>query len=247
MEKQWVDFNCDVGEGIGNEAQLFLYISSCNIACGGHVGDEISMIETIKMAMHHEVKVGAHPSYPDKENFGRKVMPISADKLRESLLGQLTTFQRVATRLGAVVFHIKPHGALYNQMASDSDLAILFLEVIKESGLPRRIYAQYGSQIASLAEKNGVEVLYEAFADRNYLDDGSLVPRSNTDALISEPSQVLKHVLTMIKEGEVIALSQNRIKIKADTICIHGDTPTALEILQYLSSELPKYHIALRK
>ena len=247
MEKNLVDFNCDVGEGVNNEALLFPFISSCNVACGGHVGNEASMNETIQRAISHNVKVGAHPSYPDTKNFGRKVMDISASELRNSIREQLTTFQKISTKLGATVFHIKPHGALYNQMAKDADLAYLFLEVIKESGLPQRIYASFGSEIARLAEKRGVDVLYEAFADRNYLDDGSLVPRKLEDALISEPSQVLKHVLTMVKNGEVITLSGKRIKIKADTICVHGDTPTALEILQYLSSELPKQHIALRK
>ena len=247
MEKYLVDFNCDVGEGVDNEAQLFPFISSCNVACGGHFGDEASMVETIQRAMAHNVKIGAHPSYPDTKNFGRKVMDISASELRNSILEQLTAFQKVATKLGASVFHVKPHGALYNQMAKDANLAYLFLEVIKESGLPQRIYASFGSKIARLAEKSGVDVLYEAFADRNYQEDGSLVPRNFKDALISEPSQVLKHVLAMIKKGEVITLSRKRVRIKADTICVHGDTPTAFEILQYLSSELPKQHIALRK
>lgn len=242
-----VDFNCDVGEGVGNEAQLFPFISSCNIACGGHAGDESTMDSIIKLAMTHHIKIGAHPSYPDKANFGRKVLDISPSDLKRSLKAQLATFAKIVNELGANVNHIKPHGALYNQIAKDEELAKLFLEVVQESGLPQRIYALPNSKVALLAKRYGIEVFYEAFADRNYNDDGSLVSRTRINALISAPSDVLQHILPMIQKGEVVTLSKKHLKIRADTICVHGDTPTALEILQYLSVELPKHHILLNK
>ncbi len=247
MMKWDIDINCDVGEGVGNEKELFPLISSCNIACGGHTGNVESISEVIQLAKEYNVKIGAHPSYPDKSNFGRKVMDISDGALKESLIEQLSAFKKVAEELEVSVFHIKPHGALYNQIAKDRHLAQLFIEVVKESGLPQRIYTPFGSKMESMADEHNVEVRYEAFADRNYNKDGSLVSRSDANALISEPEKVLEHILPMIKSGTITTISKEKIETKADTICIHGDTPTALKILQYISQELPKHQITLRK
>ena len=247
MDKWSVDFNCDVGEGIGNEAELFQFISSCNIACGGHAGDEISIRDIIKLAKTHNVKIGAHPSYPDKANFGRKVMEIPPKALKRSLSEQLATFYKISNELNATVNHIKPHGALYNIIAKDEGLAALFLEVVQESELPQRIYAQPNSVVANLAETLGIEVFFEAFADRNYNEDGSLVSRTHKDALISKPERVLQHILPIIQKGEVVTLLGKAIEIQADTICVHGDTPTALQILEYLSKELRQHNVVLSK
>ncbi|WP_422860073.1 5-oxoprolinase subunit PxpA [Flagellimonas sp. S174] len=247
MKKWYVDLNCDVGEGIGNEAQLFPHISSCNIACGGHAGESSSIFEIIGLAKRHTVKIGAHPSYPDKLNFGRKVMDISKDALRNSLSEQLSMFGKIAKQQEIPVNHIKPHGALYNQIAKDAELAKLFLEVVNESDLTKKIYALSGSQVALLAKTFKIEVCCEAFADRNYNSDGTLVPRTHKDALISKPGKVLQHVLPMIQNREIRTLSGETLRIQVDTICVHGDTPSALQILQYLSKELPKHNIVLSK
>ncbi|MEM9362229.1 MAG: 5-oxoprolinase subunit PxpA [Bacteroidota bacterium] len=247
MKKWHVDFNCDVGEGIGNEAQLFPFISSCNIACGGHAGNTTTISDILKLAMANNVKIGAHPSYPDKANFGRKVMEISNEELRHSLSKQLATFYRISNELEAKVHHIKPHGALYNIIAKDQGLAALFLQVVEESNLPQRIYAQPDAVVAHLAKIRGIDVCYEAFADRNYNEDGSLVSRAQKDALISEPKHVLQHILPIIQKGEVVTLSGNTIQMQVDTICVHGDTPTALQILEYLSKELRKHNVVLSK
>ena len=248
MTKQWrVDINCDVGEGIGNEAKIFPLITSCNIACGAHAGDIGSMRSMIKLAKQHNVKIGAHPSYPDPTNFGRKVMQIPYPELKESLLKQLRDFSTVLIEENATLHHVKPHGALYNEVARDENLASLVLSVIKEFGLTQTIFAPFGSCIAQLAPKFGVKVIFEVFGDRNYNDDGSLVSRQKDGAVIHEPEAVLEHILPMIKFGKVRTLQGNEIRTKAETICIHGDTSSALEILTYLSHEFPKHQLLLRE
>ncbi len=245
MAKWKVDINCDVGEGVGNEAELFPYISSCNIACGGHAGDANTIRKVMKLARDHGVRVGAHPSYPDKANFGRVPMDVSLEALKESVLEQLNTFEEIADNLNIPISHIKPHGALYNQIASDTELAQWFLEVMTECRMSKRIYAPYGSAIDVLAPSKKIEVSHEVFADRNYDSLGRLVSRSRKDALIIEPEQVLNHILPMIKKGEILSVDGEVIKTKADTFCVHGDTPEAMEILHYLSRELPKHDVAL--
>lgn len=246
--KSWsININCDVGEGIGNEAELLPLISSCNIACGGHAGNLSSMSEVVKLAKKHSVKVGAHPSYPDKTNFGREVMKISDSELRQSILNQLRTFEGVLKKEGVQLHHIKAHGALYNETAKNDKLAERYLNTIKEYKSKIYLYVPYGSIIANVAVEKGFKLMYEAFGDRNYNKDLSLVSRKLDDALIQEPEKVLQHSLSIIKEGNVKVSTGEKIKIKAETICIHGDTPSALKILMYLSQELPTYRVALQR
>ena len=166
---EWrIDINCDLGEGVGNEAELLPLIGSCNIACGGHAGDFVSMRETINLAKKNEVKIGAHPSYPDKANFGRQVMSISNKDLKISLQKQLKTFDKALEVENAQLHHIKAHGALYNQTAKDEDLAKFYLDIIKPYRESTYIYVPFGSVIAKLASQKGFKIFYEAFADRNY-------------------------------------------------------------------------------
>ncbi|RUA16773.1 MAG: lactam utilization protein LamB [Flavobacteriia bacterium] len=246
--KTWkMDINCDVGEGIGNEADIFPFISSCNIACGGHVGDVQSMREVILLARKYHVKIGAHPSYPDKANFGREVMDIPADALIQSIRDQLDTFNSILKKEGDQLHHIKAHGALYNQTAKDAGAADVYLEAIKEYKNTTIVYAPFGSVVASKAQTIGFEVWPEAFADRNYNPDLSLVSRKSEKALIEDPKKVLDHILPIIKEGTVAAVDGKIRRIEAKTLCVHGDTPSALEILMYLSRELPKHQVNLEK
>lgn len=246
--KSWqIDINCDVGEGVGNEAELFPYISSCNIACGGHAGDIQSMQGVVKLAKQHNIKIGAHPSYPDKVNFGREVMDISADELIQSIKNQLTAFDDVLKIENAPLHHIKAHGALYNQTAKDPETARIYLEAIKEYRERTIIYAPFKSEVAKMAEGEGFHVWHEAFADRNYSIDLSLVSRKNKKALIEEPKEVLAHIVPMIKNGTVLAIDGKSSEIQAKTLCVHGDTPSALEILVYLSRELPKHQVQIQK
>ncbi|NER11398.1 UPF0271 protein [Muriicola jejuensis] len=246
--KQWeVDINCDVGEGIGNEGQLFPFISSCNLACGGHAGDEDTMQEVISLAREHGVRVGAHPSYPDRENFGRQSVKMEAKAFREAIRSQVDLLQRKLTDLDTPMTHIKAHGALYNDLARDRQLAYQYLEAIRDYRSAIALYVPYASSIAEAANDMGFTCVYEAFGDRNYEDDLSLVSRRSPLALITQPYEVLQHLLRMIRNSEVKTVSGNLKKIVAHTYCIHGDTATAFEILAYLSVEFPKHHIHLRK
>ncbi len=246
MEKWSIDINSDVGEGIGNEDNLLPLISSCNIACGGHAGDIATMEYVIGLAKKHHVKIGAHPSYPDKVNFGRQVLSISDEDLKASITDQLKTFNKVLEKENAQLHHIKAHGALYNETAKNKSLALLYLDAIKPYRENTFLYVPYGSVISKLALKNNFKIIYEAFADRNYNPDLSLVSRQFPNALIEEPQKVLEHILFIVKKGKVKTVAKEEIEIKADTLCIHGDTPSALQILMYLSQELPNSGVQLK-
>lgn len=246
--KRWeIDINCDVGEGVGNEKDLFPYISSCNLSCGAHAGDAETIKKVIALAKVHGIKIGAHPSYPDRENFGRVSMPIAIEELKKSLFSQIHQLEKFVTTEGLALHHIKAHGALYNDLSKDRQLAKAFLNCIAPYKDSCKLYVPYGSVVANEAYKLGFRIEYEAFGDRNYNPDLSLVSRKDPKALILEPDLVLDHVIAMIKNGNVTAINGNVVPICASTICIHGDTPSALQILMYLSHELPKHHIHLKK
>jgi len=247
MKELTVDINCDVGEGIGNEKELFPYISSCNVACGGHAGDAETMTAIVRLALRHGVKLGAHPSYPDTKNFGRVSIQLPKKKLIRSIRQQLAAFTSVLKAEFATLHHIKPHGALYNDIAGDGDLARTFLEAVDDFRGHTILYVPYGSVIEKEAADQGFQVAKEAFGDRNYNDDLSLVSRALPNALIEMPSKVLQHITSIVRDQKVITITGIPVAVVADTLCIHGDTPTALEILVYLSSELPRQHIHIKK
>lgn len=235
-----IDINCDVGEGIENEHLLMPFISSCNIACGGHFGDVNSMDKTIKIAIENKVKIGVHPSFPDKENFGRKLMQISDDELIKSIQNQLDLFLERLSFFDGKLHHIKPHGALYNAIAVNEKLAILFIESSRNYLKDTFLYVPYNSVIEKVALKNNIKIKYEAFADRNYNDDVTLVSRTHKNALLVDEKDVLNHVLYMIKNKKVKTISGLEKKIKVDTFCVHGDTKNAVEIVKKLHQNLEK-------
>ena len=235
-----IDINADLGEGIGNEEMLMPFLSSCNIACGGHAGDRSIMQKVLKLTKQHNVKVGAHPSFPDRENFGRKIIDIEPTELRKSLLCQIQTLKTLADELGLELNHIKPHGALYNLITIDKETASIVVETIKDLNFEVKLYAPFDSVIANLAIANNIEVVYEAFADRNYNEDLTLVSRKLNNAIKHKKEEVLGHVLGMVKDEKVITVNHQNRTIKASTFCVHGDTKNALEIIRYLNSELPK-------
>src|SRR6056297_2763649 len=247
MKQFKIDINCDVGEGVGNEEAIFPYISSCNIACGGHAGDKETMLKVASLAKKHNLKVGSHPSYPDKANFGREVMDISDQNLIQSIRKQLADFDEVLKQEQISLHHIKAHGALYNQTAKDEQLAKVYLNAIHDYKYRALLYAPYNSVVAKLAKERGFKLWFEAFADRNYNTDLSLLSRKEENALIEDPEAVLKHILPIIKKGEVITVDGKSHKILADTLCIHGDTVSALKILTYLSTSLPQNQVQLAK
>lgn len=246
MSFKTVDINADVGEGLGNEALLMPYLSSCNIACGGHAGDAKTMTEVVRLAKNHKVKIGAHPSFPDVLNFGRAVMDISAADLYSSLKSQIRILQQILHNENAQLHHIKPHGALYNLAAKDEKTARIIIEVVKSIAMPIQLYVPYNSVISKLAEQEKISITFEAFADRNYEENLSLVSRKKEDAILHENSRILNHILGMIHREKVTAINGVEVSIKASTFCVHGDTKNALEILEFLTKELPKYNVKIQ-
>ncbi|WP_456377634.1 5-oxoprolinase subunit PxpA [Lutibacter sp.] len=229
-----VDINCDVGEGVGNEAALMPYINSCNIACGGHAGNTELMNFVVALAIKHHVKIGAHPSYPDKENFGRKTILISSNSLKIAIQNQINSLVEIAIAHGTTLHHIKAHGALYNDIAKNKELAILFLEAILQYKNNVKLYVPFNSEIEKEALKKGFSIIYEAFADRNYTNDLSLVSRNKKNAIITNLDTIFKHVSEMINTNKVTTVSGDKIPIKATTFCVHSDTKNAIEIVKKL-------------
>ncbi|MEO9571369.1 MAG: LamB/YcsF family protein [Polaribacter sp.] len=243
--KMVVDINCDVGEGVENEHLLMPYISSCNIACGGHFGDVNSIDKTIQLAIKNKVKIGAHPSFPDKENFGRLLMQISNEDLKKSIQNQLDLFLERLFLVDEKLHHIKPHGALYNAIIVDEKLAILFIDVIKPYLNDTYLYVPYNSVVEKVALKNNIKIKYEAFADRNYNNDLTLVSRKEKKALITNPISVFEHVYKIISEQKVTTIFNVEKEFKADTYCIHGDNLNALKVLKFLKEEFLKKEISI--
>ncbi len=242
-----VDINCDVGEGVGNEAQLLPFISSCNIACGGHAGDVETIDEVLELAKKHKVYVGAHPSFPDRENFGRKVMEISSRELKVSLEEQILLLKERTEDHGLKLHHIKAHGALYNLTATDRSMAELVVEVVLKCCPDTFLYVPYQSEISEVAKEKGLQIKYEAFADRNYNDDLTLVSRSNNLALIHKKEEVFSHVLNMLKNEKVKTISGKELSIETDTFCIHGDSENAEDLVKYLFDEFKNLQIEVAK
>ncbi len=242
MKPGSVHINCDLGEGIAWEEELFPYIHACNIACGGHFGTEVSIEKTMLLAKEHQVLVGAHPSYPDLEHFGRKSMQMKQEEFKERIQQQLDLYFRVLKQCEMRNNHIKPHGALYNDLCSDEVLAVWFLDAIEKYDIPQ-IYAPHQSVIALQATKRGKEVAYEAFLDRNYAANGNLVPRSSPHALKQLPEEVWAQLKRLIERGEVVALDGTILSMKADTLCIHGDDKNALENLRFIKNRLKEFKL----
>ncbi len=229
-----VDINCDLGEGMDNDAVLMPYLDSCNIACGGHFGDQQTMLQAIKLAKLHNVKVGAHPSFPDKHNFGRKIIEITAEQLQYSLYHQIEDFVKACTLCDMDMHHIKLHGALYNLAASDAEVAALVLNVFAAVKADIAIYVPYQSAIAVLAE-DYFPVIHEAFIDRRYHNDLRLVSRSRNDALIVDPTEAWQQMSDVIETGHLTSVEGNRVKISAQTFCLHGDEEGAVAMIQHIS------------
>lgn len=231
--KPRLHINCDLGEGISNDKLIMPLISSCNIACGGHFGDENSMKQAMALAKENGVQIGVHPSYPDRKNFGRSVLKIEASKLKESIQGQIEWFLKIADLNNCEVNHVKPHGALYNEAAKNVAIAQIIVEVMLGFNRSLELYAPYGSVIAGQAMSAGIPIRYEAFADRNYLEDLMLVPRSHAQAMVKS-DDIIEHIKTMSQNGKVKSISRKTVPIKADTFCVHGDNKEALGIIRSL-------------
>ncbi|WP_299335436.1 5-oxoprolinase subunit PxpA [uncultured Psychroserpens sp.] len=240
-----IDVNCDLGEGTGNEAFIMPLISSCNIACGGHAGDRSTMETVVGLAKKYAVKIGAHPSFPDQPNFGRKVMNISAENLSNSLVEQINALRQILNAEGLELHHIKPHGALYNLAAVDANTASIIVDVIIKIDASTALYAPFGSVISKIATEKGLKVVFEAFADRNYNQDLTLVSRANNDALIDDPEIMFHHVSRMILDKKVTTLNGEEVAIKADTFCVHSDGRNVVKNLESLIFKLKQNNIEI--
>lgn len=235
-----MDINCDVGEGINNESFIMPYIQSCSIACGGHSGDINSMKKVVQLALKYQVKIGAHPSYPDKINFGRKPMQMEVNELIKSIRDQIDNLMQIIKNEGAYLNHIKPHGALYNDIAKNKKLASLFLEAVSPYKQKAVLYVPSNSAVETEALAQGFSVIHEAFADRMYNNDFTLVSRNQKGALITNPEQVYRQVSEMFYSNKVVSISNKTLSINADTYCVHSDTKNAVEIVKLLYDKLIK-------
>lgn len=229
-----ISINCDVGEGFNNEAALMPYLNYCNIACGSHAGDLVTMKNTVKLAVEHGVKIGAHPSYPDRENFGRISLKISKTELKASIQQQIKDLKSIVDAASAELHHIKPHGALYNDIARNEPLAETFLSSVEIYKDECELMLPYGSVAAKIAIEIGFSVLLEAFADRNYNNDLSLVSRSLPNALIPKKAAMLAHVASITNYKKVYTVQGEWKTLKADTFCVHSDTPNAAMLVKFL-------------
>ncbi len=236
--KLCVDLNADLGEGSGHDAELFKLISSANIATGFHAGDSDTMHAAISAAKKHEVAVGAHPSFFDRENFGRKELTVSNEEVFEAVAYQLGIFQAIASALDVRPHHVKPHGALYNMAVRHAKLAEAIARAIKSIDPTLILFAPDKSELARAGETQGLQIAREIFADRNYLNDGWLVQRTRPDALLHDPKEAAERVLRMLREGKVRSVEGRDVAVRGESICVHGDTPGAVEFARELRSRL---------
>ncbi len=231
-----ITLNADVGEGAGFDKEIMPYISWCNISCGSHAGSEKVIQETIDLAIKNDVKIGAHPSYPDRPNFGRVVMNLEYQELVGSITEQIRLVKYYTEQKGQKLHHIKPHGALYNHSIKNEEVASAIIESVKNVDKSLKIITLKTSKIVYLCQ-GVLDVKFEAFADRNYNEDLSLVSRLENEAVISNPIEVFNHVCRMVSDGVIKTKTGEKLPVFFDTICVHGDTLNAVQILRYLHNQ----------
>jgi 5-oxoprolinase (ATP-hydrolysing) subunit A len=241
-----IDLNCDMGEGQSVEAQLVPYITSASIACGGHCGDAASIEQAIRLCQQHGVAVGAHPSYPDTANFGRKSMAMPIPDLLASLAAQINLFKTIGEAQGVPMHHIKPHGALYNDMANDAALSRAFAQWLQQHYPQTVVYMLSGSLCCAILQQHVITVAQEVFADRTYTDAGTLTPRSQPNALHTHQADAVAQVLTLVQQQRVCSTNGLWLPLKADTVCLHSDTPHALPMAASIHQALIERGIILK-
>lgn len=236
-----IDLNCDLGEAAGHDAELMPFITSANIACGAHAGDEATMRATVALALEHGVAIGAHPGLADRVNFGRREIPVSPAEVHGLVLEQTRALLALAR-----VRHVKPHGALYHMAARDTLLARAVAAAVYEADPRLILFAPAGSRLLEAGRSCGLQVASEVFADRTYRADGSLTPRTQPNALITDEEVAVAQVLRMVREGKVRATDGTEVAIQADTVCLHGDGPHPVEFARRLRGGLTAAGIAVK-
>ena len=238
-----ININCDLGEksklhNNENDPYLLGIVNSANVACGYHAGDEETMDQVIKISKENGVSIGAHPSFDDPDNFGRKRMNLSSSEVRKLIIDQYEILQRIAFDHNENVTHIKPHGALNNMACEDLELATTIAKAVNEIGKDNIYLVPTGSKMEIAAKKLNMKIACEIFADRNYEDDGNLVSRSKPNALITDPEKAKKHVLSMVQNQALNCLSGKQIPCEIDSVCIHGDNKSSLETAKSIKDNL---------
>ncbi len=228
-----IELSCDLGEASDEnsravERELWTLVDAANVACGGHAGDEASMREAARLSAARGIILGCHPSYPDRENFGRKSVSIDGGQLRRALIHQMSTFAKIAAAEGVAIQRVKAHGALYNDAHRDRALALVLIDAAREIDESMSIVAADTSEMALAARERGMHVIREAFADRRYMPDGSLVSRRDADALLSI-EEAAEQAHRLAASGKVMAREDQELPLEFDTLCIHADTPRAVE------------------
>src|SRR5712692_5736819 len=241
-----VDLNADLGEGAGHDDELLALVTSANIACGFHAGDADTMRVSIEAARKRNVAIGAHPSLFDRENFGRKELRVTPEEIFDAVTYQLGIFQAIAEAVGVRPNHVKPHGALYNMAVRDENLAGAIGRAISSADSSLILFAPDKGALARAGEAHGLKIAREVFADRNYRSDGSLVPRSRPDALLHDPIEAAERVLRMLREGKVRSVDGVDVDVRTETICLHGDKPSAVDFARVLKSRLEKEGVSVR-
>jgi len=244
-----IDINCDMGESfgnftIGNDEQIFPYITSCNIACGFHGGDPLHIEKTIKRAIQYKVRIGAHPSYPDLQGFGRRPMQVPSDELIAILKYQIAALKGLTESLGGQLTYVKPHGALYNTAVKEIQVALTIARAIAAIDTQLAFMGLAGSKtMQEAAVSENIRFIAEAFADRRYTDAGSLQSRSIAGSVLHDPEEAARQVHSLVTDRRAISSNGNSVAINAQSICIHGDNPQAVNILQRIDQSLKENHI----
>jgi UPF0271 protein len=233
-----IDLNSDLGEGADHDEEILDLVSSANIACGFHAGDPTSIFATIQAALQRGVSLGAHPSFPDRENFGRTEMAMPPAEVYSNVAYQVGAFQALARAAGGRMNHVKAHGALYNMAARDRALADVIANAVFAVDPKLIMFAPVASELDYAATELGLLTASEVFADRNYLANGSLVPRSDPKAFVHDPIEAAERIIRILGEGKVRAIDGSDVAIAATTVCVHGDNPQAVEFVRKLRERL---------
>lgn len=246
-----IDVNSDMGESfgrwkLGDDEALLDVVSSANVACGFHAGDPSVMLRTLRCAASRGVMVGAHVAYRDLAGFGRRYVDVSPDELKADVMYQIAALEGLARSVGAWVRYVKPHGALYNRIVRDEAQAATVVDAIRAVDESLAILTQPGAVVGRLAEEAGLQVFHEAFADRAYNADGTLVSRRLPGAVIADPAEVAARVLRMVCEREVVAIDGTVVPLNADSVCVHGDSPSAVAMARAVRARLESEGVAIR-
>jgi len=240
-----IDLNADLGEGGDSDRALLQLVSSANIACGFHAGDAQTMLQSVRWAKEFGVAIGAHPSFPDRENFGRTAMQLPPETVYAHMIYQIGALKSLAESEGERLAHVKPHGMLYNQAAVDATLADAIARAVKAIDADLILVGLAGSESIRAAARHGLRTREEVFADRGYLSSGALVPRSQPGAMIEEEARAIQQTLTMVKEGRVESVSGEWVAVNAQTVCLHGDGAHALLFAERLRDLFAAEQIAV--